>query len=332
MKNNLEQIINEFKKQAKDAIKVLLPNQDFDSFGSRIEPDCLNNFGLRKTNAAYKNSSYFFDPINTGFIHFTSLEKAKEIISTNKLRLYDLTFVDDINEVLFSSTSINVPLSSHNKEQIQSFLHTISFCTYPFKETSDEFNMWRLYGNDGLGIGLVFEFKTSPDYWYNFMLSEVFYNDANKIVAIKNTVEGLQRLLIEMNSKGFSNDIMLGNIFDELLKLHAFHKHSIYHTEKEVRLLYRHYNNNRSEMQKIYTLNKRNRLSSYIELELHDNKDVNELTKLIPHIGIKEIVLGYRYSESSINEIKKGISSIFTANKRHNIPTINLSQIKQYFE
>jgi hypothetical protein len=305
-------VISEYPK---NVLEDLLPNQMI--VGLSSANDCLENFELNSKNKYYETSDYFFNPNEKQFIHFTSFDKFKEIISNNKLRLYDLNYADDPHEIVFTIKSAGIDFDKLKYHDLKSKLFSISFCNYKLND-DDEHNMWRLYGKDGTGVGLVFSFHNDCKKWDYFNLSKIYYDKSNKIA------EAFSKHKIFFQNLNASNEyrskIDEDALIYNILQLFAFHKHSIYKSENEFRLLYRfnRYMSQRNSLRRIFTINKANRLSSYIELNLFNNKNdqdnIENSNNSLPLIKLDKLVLGYRYSEKEKNEIEKVIREVYAYN------------------
>ena len=306
-----------FLEYPKDVLQGILPNQEVNGLSSGN--DCLDDFELNSKNKYYECSDYFLNPKEKQFIHFTSLDKTKEIISNNKLRLYDLNYADDPHEIVFTIENSGIDLckydslKSNNYYNLKSKLFSISFCEFPLND-DNEHNMWRLYGNDGKGIGLVFSFHNDCTKWDYYNLSKIYYDKSNKIsVAFSKHKIFFQNL---SSATEYNNRIDETNLVYKILQLFAFHKHSIYSNENEFRLLHRL--NRYSSQRKVFTINKRNRLSSYIELNLYSNKkegsDLDNSKETLPLIKLDKLILGFRYSHKEKEEIEKVIHEVYALN------------------
>lgn len=339
-----EEITNKISLEyPRDVLQDLLPNQKVSGLSSAN--DYLEDFELKSKNNFYEGSDYFLNPEGKQFVHFTSFDKIKEIISTNKLRLYDLNYADDPHEIVFTMKSTGVNFNKYNiresnkYHEFKSRLFSISFCAFPLND-DDEHNMWRLYGNDGKGIGLVFSFCNDCKKWDYFNLSKIYYDKSTKIIEAFSK----HKIFFENLNAGeeYRNKIDETNLLLNILQLFAFHKHSIYSSENEFRLLYR-FNRHflqRKSLRKIFTINKRNKLSSYIELSLSNKKneepDLDNIKETIPFIKIEKLFLGYRYSDKEKEEIEKVIREVYAYNDdNHNYgsfpPKVEITSLKEKY-
>ncbi len=147
------------------------------------------------------------------------------ILQERSLRLYNLRNLNDPREFVFAS---NLLLANEKKiEDAKDNLFIMSFCeSNILKNLSSEFNMWRLYGQQGKGLGIVFSIANEPENWNDFHLSKVYYG-TNERSNFKKLLDELENL----NNEGQVFDIDLG-------KICAFHKSNLFKPEMEVRILF----------------------------------------------------------------------------------------------
>ena len=128
------------------------------------------SLGLSEKFSQYKNSNYFYEG-KYKFIHYTSIPKLINILRDKKIRLYDLRAMDDKDEFNFAhkvcGESTNFTINEAKKR-----IFCLSMCKYELEEREESLNMWRQFGNDGFGAGIVFNFaKTHRNNWINYMLN-----------------------------------------------------------------------------------------------------------------------------------------------------------------
>jgi hypothetical protein len=322
-----------YEEYAKRVLGELLPNQIIAQLSGSGES--LINMVLASENQYWKGSDYFINPKGKQFIHFTSFDKTKEIIANNNFRLYDLNFADDPHEILFTLKNIGIT-TDIDCNKLKSYLFSISFCDYNLSE-NDEHNMWRLYGADGYGIGLVFSFLNDCENWNSFHLSKMYYNQSNKI---SDAFTNHKAFFDEVNLvDNYTHAINEYHLLSNLLELFAFHKHSIYGSEKEYRLLYRfdQIAYNFVDIKRVFTINKRKKLSSYIELKLCEFSKENfkmEDPIVLPLIKLDKIILGYRYSQEEKDEIEQTIREMYAWNHDNQstvVPIIEITSLKENY-
>ncbi len=337
----IEEVIKKISSEyPKRVLNTLLPNQFIEHYSSIN--GYLENIEFGSKNKRYYGSDYFINTEGKQFIHFTSFDNAKEIISNNKLRLYDLNYADDPQEIIFSVENAAIDTSiDFGKDYygLKSLLYSMSFCRYPLSD-EDEHTMWRLYGKNGYGIGLVCSFHNNCENWDDFHFSEMLYTKADKIAEafLKH-----KAFFEELNSEeNYENKITERNLLFNILHLFAFHKHNIYGTENEFRLLHRfnYHSPHMRERKRISTINAGKKRSTYIELDLCElAKGKFELDKSKEHsplIKIDKLILGYRYSLKEKEEIEQAIREVYVYNQdihTTRTPEIEITSLKEkYFK
>ncbi len=321
-----------FNDYPDEVLRNILPNQVISNLSSydRV-PD---NFELGYKNKNYQGSDYYIDPKQQKFIHFTSLERLCNIISTNKIRLYDLNNVDDPNEIIFPLKQVGAD-QDVDFNRVKSGVFSFSFCDFStLADEKVEYNMWRLYGSDGNGVGIVFKFLNDCNAWDGYHLSKVYYEDAIKIQTIADAIKSHEKFFSTLNETfGFINSISKENLLSEILNLFCFHKYGIYIYENEFRLVYR---KNPYNYNVVYTISKHKKLSSYIEIPLGTIQNFQPLNDAPerPLIMIDEIILGHRYNEKECESLK---GTLFEVNARNSelfstkTPQVSLTQLKKKY-
>ncbi len=229
-------IVNEKVKQyINDVIVPVLPNFRPDitssAFGTKETPKTGHISGSA-FNSALKDSRYYFNE-NQTLIHFTTIESAISIISEGYIRLVGLNKSSDRTEILYSANDFTPNGLMNQKTMLPGEYLNISMCSYDESQRDNElFDLWRFYGNEGNGIGLVFEFDFSnQDQWFQYHLSEVYYGDIHK--------EQLISLKTDSEAWCLNNDFEIDDLYEILIPLFCFHKVGRYKTENEVRLIKR---------------------------------------------------------------------------------------------
>lgn len=243
-------------------------------------------------------SKYYYKKEPLQFIHFSSLDAVKAIISSKKLRLYNLYNLNDPREYSFAGDLLT--FNADNREDAKRNMFLLSMCRTDIltRPTQYEFNMWRLYGGEGTGVGIQLDFYESPlRNWKDYYLSEVFYGDT-----ARTKLRELNRLLIGLESDKPSVTIDLGQIV-------AFHKSNLFRLEKEVRLLFDNrqkrmhgssvYSDHRGQLSPLMyddvaKSQKLNRPISYLELPIF-SKGFDLISERIPIPKIQKLILGYSY-------------------------------------
>ncbi len=325
MKSRDEQISEWLKRE--DEFSDLVLN-DFESFRkSELVQSNFPNFGgvqmlsgtrtgsfkrefklSNSYNNIYKASPYYYDKQNL-LIHYTSLDNLFSIINENAIRLYDLKFTNDPQEIFFSFKNLdfNKTFSEYDLENLKNNLFNISFFEYKDENKIENFNHWRTYGKDGDGVILIFElFNSNMEYWNNVHFSKVYYGTDNDYF------KNLRTITNEYNAfydKYYKEDDTFINSPDFFQKLLAFHKNGFWEEEDETRLIFLSNNFQNSMKEKYYELNKFKKVSSYIKMPLYNYnfseefKDKNATSGEI-FIKLKKVILGYRYNEDEFVRIK----------------------------
>jgi hypothetical protein len=315
--------------------KNLLPNAKFTS-ASAIGAAGADKFSyasvdLSNSFANYRKSNYYFDG-DYKFIHYTSVPKLLSIIRDKKIRLYDLRAMDDKDEFDFGHKVLNKK-SSYLTNEAKKRIFCLSMCNYELEDKEQSLNMWRQFGLDGHGVGIVLEFeKSNRSNWIHYILSRVHYGE-QPLKKLYKTYE----VYAEFSNK---YNFTIRNFDEFLYKLFCFHKQHIYKDEKEVRLIYNRGFRTLQPTKGIADLNSKLKKSSYHELELEwdrwktftgDYQIYQERAKTIyPYVTIDKIIFGYRIS----NPDKWNIVDTVTAYKSNynKFPTLENSTLLKYFQ
>lgn len=318
-----------------DVLHHLLPNARHQSIGffgpaetSRASDVRID---LADSNEINVGSPYFYEKPYK-FVHYTTVPALINILRTKKLRLYNLNGQDDKLEFTVPLQHGKKRISEYEIKQIKKKIFTLSMCETSLEDKGQSLSAWREYGDDGQGVGIVLSFKEmNKKDWVFFMLSKVLYDGTShrKFLA-------LQKLYDEFKIN-FKLEV---NNFDSILyKYYAFHKHSMYKSEKEIRLLYCQGLSDLDEHPCHYDINRKNEKTTFVELELEwdwDSKAKEFIIKqgitpnmVKPVISIDKIIFGYRLSKDSKYEIAEVIQKL-TANYKMK-PNIVDSKLKAQF-
>ena len=267
------------------------------------------DFILPNENARFSKSSYFHTEKH--LTHFTSLENAIKIIESKTLRFYNLRNLNDPREFTFAGR--------YSKDSPQLFedakdnMFIMSFCRKNILnklKSKDEFNMWRLYGNNGKGAAMVFSIVNDPMEWEDFHCSKINYG-ASKRTVIKRFYEALD----DLNKVPPYIAIDWG-------KLHIFHKSRLYLPEMEVRVVFdnrtkRNFHGWSFSQEDIQTFpiikddvdrsEIVNHTVRYLELPIY-TENFTPIVDCMPVFKIEEIHLGYNYladAEEKLAELKQ---------------------------
>jgi hypothetical protein len=298
---NTSDTIELYFKKAKEIIPQLnfsnslyFGNENFKG-GAKIEFSTRNNLieSIFQTN---KNNTY---------IHYTSIQSFIEILNSGNFRMYNCHNLNDPKEIEYGLIEFGLELTPDEIHDFKRNHFILSSCVYD-EQSQDDFSMWRFYGDDGKGVGIVFEIEYGEE---DFMKSGIH---------LGNVQYGLNNEKMELIKKFFKFHFEFNNehhLFQNKPNLFpllsSFFKKEIWQIEKESRIvatckmendfspIENVLNNNCNPLLKSTlksSLNKKGNLVSFLELPIK-SKDNTELSKLCPKIKIKKIVLGYDVSE-----------------------------------
>ncbi len=160
------------------SFKTILPNIDeIFSFAFSNEKS-INSFTPQPSYKNYilEKSIYEYSKSEQKFIHFTSLEAAKSIISSANFRMFSLYSMSDTEELSFALKQIEPDLQKFAIEQMQHDVFTLSMNEYTDKKPIAA-NMWNQYGDGGFGVGIVFSFETKRNNWTKHFLTKTKYGN-----------------------------------------------------------------------------------------------------------------------------------------------------------
>jgi hypothetical protein len=338
-----------FDDYIRDVLSPLLPNARFSHQSDDGSVHLRSNKDLDGSIYEMKNLQ------EQRFVHFTSLGNLFEILNSETIRLYNFASLDDPKEYIYAWEK-EKQLKDNNqigKDNDQHFSFILSMCQITDNNDEDYFNMWRLYGDNGKGVGIVFKFENDPSIWNNYLLSNVLYGDEKK-----GEIDNLIQRHIDYKGEKTSN------IRNGILNyIGPFHKQKCYSSEKEVRLLIpaRAMEENAIDNFHNYKNGKR---TQYATLPLNGKKHLDELLKKrdmtkpnseglntdmikfnckisrytqMPHLAIDSIIIGYRHksipdkaNEVTTFETIKGIINDITIRWPGEIK-ITSSKISKYF-
>jgi|GEM_PF-4803876 len=280
---------------------------------------------LPRENYKLKNTPFYFDSEND-FIHFTSLDSLFSILNSRHLRLYNLLNMDDKFELEYARKALL--LKTDSDDEVKEKLYSFSMCS-----SSEILNeepkkkkhlLWKLHGHDGNGVIIRLKIMNELSSWINYHLTKCFY-DLKNFSAIKELNKITQNEILET-------------------KLACFIKLPIYEFENEIRLIFDQRNSNRMIDKDgnhtypiIYSdkLNKSDKIS-YFQLPLFnffkDSSDAYPtLTNAMrenyemPKISITEIILGYRYNDNDLKNLKEKIALYDPA------INVKMSDLKEFY-
>ena len=256
------------------------------------------------------------------FLHFTSIDNISGILNSKHLRLYNLHNMDDKFELNYASKNLSLKNSSLDDKRDIFILSSCS-ASEILKEPSKQRKhmLWKIHGRNGYGVIIRFKFINSLNRWYRFYLTRCFYDLGN--------FEQIKKL----------NELTRLETFDSLMA--SFVKLPIYEFENEVRLIfdYRSGNSISKGGEIVFPVISQDKYFkeeyiAYFQLPIYNFFQENEemYPKLqnsmkqkfeLPKICITELILGYRYSDSDLQNIRRNIS-LPGANIRH-------SELAEYY-
>ena len=254
---------------------------------------------------------------------------------SDSIRLNNINLLNDPQEFNFLIKKYELDFNPSQISLFKRSLHLFSFSKYANLD-DENFDMWRLYGRDGNGVGIVFELENKKDNWYNYLFGKIQYEEEKEH---EDKIRSLLELTKKYYDKGLNTERM-PIIFGKLL---LFHKNKIWANENEYRLtsffeydefeftpkfnFSSHWDNNSFNL---FPTNSGG-LGSYISLDLSHKilskgNHLNDIDKqkamsMYPRLRIKKIILGYRLS----NELKYTTLRLFHSYNREKGTEIILS-------
>lgn len=316
-------------------------------------------FHPSKSFVSFKGSEYYYSKADK-FIHYTSLANAINIINDGFFRLNSLEYLDDPQELIFAGNEILDKNELAELEELKKSIFCISLCKYDQNTHPDNFDKWRLYGNNGLGVGIVFKFSSTINWWRGNYLSEIYYGkeetNNNEITKITEKFKKFRdnhikfikdnKAKVELMSNKFGRN---GQIPDWIAIFLAFHKSSLYKIEDEIRFL-----RCDDESDNSFTLNYEfektlygklllktknnlkqieNKTKNYrlpMKPNINDANWIREATKSDPIVEIEKIIIGYRHS-SNFRKLQKSLTKGF-CNKNGFPIEVELSALSEAFK
>ncbi len=308
----------------------------------------------------YKENEYCFSDSNK-FIHYTSLKNSISIMNDGFFRLNSLAYMDDPQELLYAGDELLGNYESFELDALKEDAFSISMCEYDEKDETDNFDSWRLYGDNGNGVGIVFNFSSDVKCWSGNYLSRIYYgkgktnNDRIEVTTEKfRTFKINHDRFIKENEKEFDLYSSLfgrkGKIPEWIAIFLAFHKSGLYILDNEIRFL-RQGNKNggnsftinqrceRTFYDKLFIKTKDNLNSikedtKYYQLKaqpnIYDPAWIREATQSNPIVEIEKIIIGCRRS-SFFDKLKKTFYEGFIDKNGQSIK-VELSLLSEAFK
>lgn len=279
---------------------ILLKKFQDEVLNDLIKTDHLNTFyhgspetrketflTLCSCNKHYIESDYYYKK-NLKFVHFTSQINIEAIISSKVIRLANLSNQNDPLEFKFAANTLEI--HEKHSEKTQKLIYSLSMCE---SEMVENLTLWRLYGENTKGVGIIFEITNDPIKWKNYHLSSIHYGLCDKIETFKHQRKEFEK------KYNFRFPLSL----DRFL---AFHKSDNFKDELEIRLI--HYIDNTKPFSAFPKVIDYVNLPKYISLDLQNlNEKQLDIKRCdeIPQIRIAEIVLGTNFSNNTVLSLIK---------------------------
>jgi hypothetical protein len=226
-----EKEVSILEKEFYEDVKQLFPYIQF-ATSSYWSGDKVDSFGGLKIEFAVKqdvlNGSSYQINGTKNYVHYTSPKALFSILHSGEILLSDLNNLNDPKEFDYLINQYQVKIQQDQINLFKKSLFVFSMCEYD-EAVKDDFNMWRLYGDNGNGVGIIFELVNDTYDWYNFIVGRVNYDNPNseaKLCELLKVVHSYQ--LKGVNTSRFS--ALIGMLL-------LFHKNSIWAIEKEVRII-----------------------------------------------------------------------------------------------
>jgi hypothetical protein len=322
--------IEEFKQGLLD----LFPGLDmtFLQYGNNVDgKEVWNNihFNIPPENKNLVRSPYFYK--ESTVVHFSNIYALNSILQERAVRLYNLHNLNDPREFTFASKVFN--LKKDLVDDARDNLYIISFCKREIlKNATDEFNLWRLYGQNGKGLAIVFSIANDPENWRDFHISQVVYGADQRQKFVK-----LLDLIDQLNKTKPHIDLDFG-------KLCVFHKSKMFAIEKEVRIIFDR-RERRSGMGNRTVTFQGQPVFPIIKPDLYklvENRDNIQYLKIplfykggqnydpeVPLLKIDQIIIGYNF----VDQVSKLTDSLKDLCKEQlgYIPVIKQTRLKNYY-
>jgi hypothetical protein len=328
----LEEKIKKFDK----AFSKLFPGIEmyYTQYGNGKEGEIVwekVHFQVPNENSSLASSPYFYE--NKSLLHFSNIYALSSILQEKNIRLYNLYNLNDPREFTFASNvfNINDDFIKDAKENV----FIMSFCETELLKTkaTSEFNMWRLYGNEGNGIGIIFKIVNDPNKWVDFHISKIIYGVDERFKFVK-----LLNLLNKLNEDGPTLEVDFGKIL-------AFHKSRLFELEKEVRIIHDRREKKIGSQAKTVTDKDKKQIfpiikpdllklfgksnkTKYLKLPIFSNS-IKDYDPELPLLKIDQIVLGYNVVENN-KEIRENISQLFEEQLGYT-PKIIQTRLKNFY-
>lgn len=279
---------------------------------------------------------------NTKLIHYTSVNALFEIINSKKLRIGNASQMNDPQELSYFLKKFEKYISPEFYEQASN-IFLISFCEYKENgiiKNKEHFNMWRNYGDNGNGVGIVFSLANYDlkSKWIHSAIGKVVYDSEGAGYL------GLKKFFDELENLKQLNTLTINNLPNIIFQLATLYKAPIWAEEEEIRLFrflkwekpQWYYQFNKGDFTKDIKATYRGNIVKYfIELDLDNRSRLEKSEKLAnseesqklskpfsktnyfdiyPALKIEKIIFGYKIPSETKNDICKVIRKLASEN------------------
>lgn len=301
----------EFKAQEFNSrILEIFPNFEFSNykFFSANRNNANGTYEYRLNQRSLSDTLYS-KSLGKEFIHYTSVSNLCNILNEDSIRMYNLKKKNDPKEFDYFFKKHKLQISEEEVNIFKRSFHLFSMCKYDENE-KDNFNMWRNYGKDGNGVGIVFELLNEN--WDYFLFGKTQYEEDE--LAEQKICQIIQ---ISSEFKEFINQNRIPILFGSLA---LYHKNKIWCDEKEIRIftfvgyeeysLATNFDINEPHHQYLKFYFDGGKIGSYYNLPLENTIKIMakkagiENYDFLPRLRIKKVITGYRMTKEDINELQ----------------------------
>ncbi|MHA8055650.1 DUF2971 domain-containing protein [Aquirufa nivalisilvae] len=319
--DEFQQEVNEIQNFVNEVLNQSFPNWALKSFGTfkKVNSKANTFFGEASKTQIFEGTPYQYIG-NHQFLHFTSLISLKAILDCGWLRMSELGNLSDKTEYLYAASNIlGGEFSKVDLDSIKETLFCLSACEVSHENNIDPY-LWNVYGDQGKGVSIEYEFSNFNI--YDYLFGNVLYG----IESLDLLKEVLHNFNIYKNSNRGIYPTNFLNLISDIL---VFHKAGQFKSEKEVRLFWRSEKSSWEKHEKLLIYEDFNTIQEvryfvklflkgrnpYItNVEVSDLKEI-EMLDYIPQVEIKKITLG---SNISIEKKLKINELLCYLKKKHN--------------
>jgi hypothetical protein len=162
-------------------------------------------------------------------VHYTGIQAFFEIINSETIRLYNSFNLNDPKEIEHGLKTLGFPYNKDLLSNLKRNHFVLSASRYD-NQIKDNFNLWRLYGQEGMGVGLVFEVPEAINTWLGINLSRIEYSSDP-------TSNSISKNFLDFHQDFQSKYALFENIPSFIPLLASFHKDEIWKIENETRIV-----------------------------------------------------------------------------------------------